>query len=214
MDKIRLGLFDIFAYLLPGCFTLFSLVVLASPGIEHLGQMLDPFKNLNISEGILLVLASYMIGFALHIPGWWMLKYIGLNIWKHYKRRTHKPDEIKERNKNTILVREYSRVNSRYIELWYALSSMARTLSLSCLFFSLVAIIKGFTVGKNSAIEVSGAPWFWLALGLFFFAFVLLYCGAQAYSWAVRDLRNTVKVLHLKKKAELLIPWEGEVEGE
>lgn len=207
MDKIRLGLFDIFAYLLPGCFTLFSLVVLASPGIDCLAEMLDPFKGLSLSEGILLVLASYMLGFAMHIPGWWMLRYVGLNIWKTYKRRTSHLQEIKERNKNTVLVREFSKVNARYVELWYALSSMARTLSLSFLFFAVVALIKAFSVeGK--------APWIWLAVGLFFFSFVLLYRGAQAYSWAVRDLRNTVKVLHLKEKADRMMPGDVEEERE
>ena len=200
MDKIRLGLFDIFAYLLPGCCMLFSMVVAASSDIQSLDHLLIPFKELSLSEGILLVLASYMVGFALHVPGWWLLKYIGLNIWREFKRRTSQESEFKERNKNTVLVREYSKVNARYIELWYALSSMARTLSLTFLFFAVVSVVKGFRVsGEDSS------SWFFLALGLFFFSFVLLYRAAQSFSWAVRDIRNTVKQLHLKEKARLMV---------
>ncbi|MEM6629801.1 MAG: hypothetical protein AAF694_09010 [Bacteroidota bacterium] len=209
MDKIRLGLFDIFAYLLPGCCMLFSIVVAASGDIQSLDHMLNPFKELSISEGILLVLASYMVGFALHVPGWWLLRYLGLNIWKEYKRRTSQEREFKERNKNTVLVREYSKVNARYIELWYALSSMARTLSLTFLFFAIVAIIKGFRVTNGES-----SSWFFLALGLFFFSFVLLYRAAQSYSWAVRDIRNTVKQLHLKEKARFMVFGEEDQEEE
>jgi len=194
MDKIRLGFFDIFAYLIPGAGMLFSLVVWASPGIQELGDMLMPFKELSLSAGILLVLASYMVGFALHVPGWWLLQYVGLNIWKSYKRKTTQEEENRVRSKNMVLVREYSKANARYIELWYALSSMARTLSLTFLFFSIVCMVKG-------AYAAQGRPWFLLAIGLVFFSVVLLYRAAQSYSWAVRDLKNTVSQLNLKERA-------------
>ena len=194
MDKIRLGFFDIFAYLLPGCGMLFSLVVWASPAIQEVGDMLMPFKELSLSAGILLVLASYMVGFALHVPGWWLLQYIGLNIWKSYKRKTSREEEYKVRSKNMVLVREYSKANARYIELWYALSSMARALSLTFLFFSFVCVVKG-------AYAAQGRAWYMMAIGLVFFSIVLLYRAAQSYSWAVRDLKNTVSQLNLKERA-------------
>jgi len=203
MDKIRLGLFDIFAYLLPGSFLLFSLVVVFNPEIKELGDMIMPFRNLSLSTGIILILASYILGFALHVPGWWLLQIIGLKIWKRFKYKTTQLEELKDRSKNMVLVRELSKSNARYIELWYALSSMSRTFSLAFVLFSIVSVIK-------SARPDASGPWILLGAIMLFFSVVLLYRSAQAYSWAVRDLKNAVDQLYLKDRARMMIDFEQE----
>ncbi len=203
MDKIRLGLFDIFAYLLPGSFLLFSLVVVFNPDIKELGDMIIPFRNLSLSTGIILILASYILGFALHVPGWWLLQFIGLKIWKRFKYKTTQLEELKDRSKNIVLVRELSKSNARYIELWYALSSMSRTFSLAFVLFSIVSVIK-------SAQPDASGPWILLGAIMLFFSVVLLYRSAQAYSWAVRDLKNAVDQLYLKDRARMMIDFEQE----
>ncbi len=204
MDKIRLGLFDIFAYLLPGSFVIFSMVVLGDSEIHTLPEMIRPFQNLSLSTGIVLALAAYIVGFAVHVPGWWLLQFVGLKIWKRFRYKTMQREEMKDRSKHMVLVRELSKSNARYIELWYALSSMSRTFSLGFFLFSMISIIKAF----STSVHLPS----WISIGILslFFSFVMLYRSAQAYSWAIRDLNNAVTQLHLKDRVRNMVQFEDD----
>jgi len=197
MDKIRLGLFDLFAYLLPGSFGLFSVIIWINEAVQSVDQLAEPFKNLTLSMGIVMILGAYILGFALHVPGWWLLQFVGLRIWKKYKIKTSQPSELKERSKHAVLVRELSKANARYVELWYALSGMSRTLALTFVILGGISLYKDILTAYTT-------QWLILMLCMLILAIVLLYRAAQTYSWAIRDLKNSVEQLYLKERAQQL----------
>lgn len=68
MEKIKFSVFDIFAYLIPGGFTLFAAIVFADSSIVQLVDLIRPFQGIDLSLGLIAIVVAYVVGFAVDSP--------------------------------------------------------------------------------------------------------------------------------------------------
>ncbi|MDX1941907.1 MAG: hypothetical protein SFU99_15200 [Saprospiraceae bacterium] len=189
MEKIRLGIFDVFGQIVPGLLQLIALIILANNNILNLSDAVDAFSQITTNQILLSILASFILSFSINSAAYFLYKNVGKRIFKRPLM------DYTDYKSDIILVREFSPKNLSYIDEWTAKSAMSYNLSLGFLillgasFYKL--IIFGFSIG-------------WILISLFSIvvSFILLKKAVLFQDWYLQDLQSTVRELYLKEKAK------------
>ena len=194
-DLVKLT-YDFFGHVLPGVMIFLSLSLLYAPiAPQELFNWLETNVKMEAGVGTVIIIISYIIGFAINPFGRYLYKKLGLKIWPK-----------KEKNKVEMyvsdkfaLIREKSPKNFEYIERWNTYCAMAHNLAIASLILALVSVFKIITIiieGKDFYLNL------WLPILLFsvFMFFVLLYRAVIFSIWAADDVNATVSRLILEEK--------------
>lgn len=192
LKDIKFGLFDVFTYTLPGLYILFSLIiVLDSSSIGMTDIITDLKENLNLTIGLTVIIAGYIIGFANDSTGSILRKTLGKRFIKKPERKLM---EVSISEKYS-LVREYSKENFRYIETWNALKSMSSNLSSASLFLFICSGIKLILVYPNQIAE-----WIVIMILAILMSIVFLRKSIKFATWAIKELDNAAELIIFGKE--------------
>ena len=82
MEKIKLGLFDIFAYLLPGIFILFSFYLLINETNDVIVLLFSVISSMNFATAMVTLVACYICGFLGQFVAYELFKILSKLFWK------------------------------------------------------------------------------------------------------------------------------------
>lgn len=175
MEHLKYGIFDLFVFVIPGVFFLFSGFYVETFDLLHPDLMLRKSfftEAFSLFQGLVFLANAYVAGFV--------LSSIGNIMLKGYERITRqKPGKGEDKTSKYVLVRHFSKANLTYIEMWNMLKNLSTTLAASVLILSIYYFFKFEPF----------AGWH-LTGGLLLFLF-LLNRAAVYHRWAIGDLNAT-----------------------
>ena len=201
-DLVKLT-YDVFGHVIPGMIIFFSLSLLYAP--QDLIPWLDAKAAIEADKGSVIIIISYIIGFAMNPFGKYVYINLGKKLWpkkekeKKKKKEKHNLDmKIKYNvemgvSDNFILIREKSPKNFEYIERWFTYCAMAHNLAIGSLVLALVSVSKIITIIlKWSDFYCYLNIWLPILLFSIFLFFVLLNRAVIFSIWGADDLYATV----------------------
>jgi hypothetical protein len=193
MEKIKFSVFDIFAYIIPGTVVLLAVIVFIDPLITRLIDLTKLFQNIDLGVGLALIVAAYIIGFAVDSPASWLYYSIGCRVFgPPYKPAKNGLSNPQKR----ALVRHFSPENYSYIQLWKVIKTMSHNLSLSTCILAVVFTIRAFQIPAYDRTE-----WIVLSVVTFLLSVIFLHRAHVFDTWHYKDLSSTVQALHLEERA-------------
>lgn len=193
MEKIKLGLFDVFVYMLPGsmvvlCFLLLKLDLDIDIEIS-IDRVFRSVSKFNGYSFILLLVISYVIGFVFHPIGHRYFSFIGKRLWR---KRLNIPENIViKKEYRHLVVRHFSQENFTFAEKWFAYRGLSFNLSLSLLILFFIVIFKMFSFPTFSF------DWFIISLMALLFSIILLRRAITFHLWAKGTINGTIEALNL-----------------
>jgi len=181
--------YDFFGHVLPGLLVLISLSLLYVD-VTNYKELVQLTESINTGIGTVLVIASYIIGFAINPFGRYVYRTLGFKIWP---KKENNPFKMAVSDK-FALIREDSPKNFEYIERWNTYCAMSHNLSIASLVLALVTAYKMITDAFNMKLWL---PLFLLAVFLFF---VLVHRAVVFSIWAKDDVNAAL--LRLKQQEE------------
>ncbi len=153
MDKIFHSTFDFFTHVLPG-FAVLCAFFIMFPEMNYPQQYLELAGKMNIGSGVFVLVASYLIGFAINPIGRWIYKTVNKTIDKYGVKivtdeKTKQPRKVfklfflewfsGEPYQNIdlfisdkfVLIRELNPANFRYVETCGNCSAITRPTPIS-----------------------------------------------------------------------------------
>ena len=201
-DLVKLT-YDVFGHVIPGMIIFFSLSLLYAP--QDLIPWLDAKAAIEADKGSVIIIISYIIGFAINPFGKYVYINLGKKLWpKKEKYKVVKREKhnllMKEKYKvemgvsdNFILIREKSPKNFEYIERWFTYCAMAHNLAIGSLVLALVSVFKIIKIIlKWSDFYCYLNIWLPILLFSIFLFFVLLNRAVIFSIWGADDLYATV----------------------
>jgi len=196
MDKLKFGLFDIFAYTIPGVFVVFIFYLLT---VDLSNSVLNCIEiNIKIVSGIsfnvilLTIFISYILGFALHFLGYNYFNLVGKKIFRN--KIKGKEQSLSTNEKKFVLVRHYSKENFVFVEQWYTFRGMSFNLSLVFLFIGIVLLIKMIIILQFRL------DWILVTLGFLLLSLVTLRRAITFHRWSHETLDEAINSLDLENK--------------
>ncbi|MEM1327661.1 MAG: hypothetical protein AAGI23_16990 [Bacteroidota bacterium] len=191
MDKIFHSTFDFFTHALPGMCVVTALVLLDGD-IQTFNDLLERAAPTTLGSAAVILLVSYVTGFAVYPFGRILYKKVGFKIWNRAIERDV-PLHISEKY---TLLRELSPSNFKYVELWNMFCAMAHNLAIASLILGGCAIIKAI---KSPADKLS---WIIVLIVSIIAFFIMLYRAVKFSLWAADDINSSIRVLDLQQKAK------------
>jgi hypothetical protein len=193
MDNIKFSIFDFFAYLIPGSIVLLAFTVIFSSSLTKVSDLGNQFQGIDISTGLVAVIVSYVIGFAVDSVGSWLYTHTACKILGSPKPKVEDSLDFSEQR---VLLRQFSPDNFQAIHNWKVLKTMSH--NLSCAFFILMLsiLVKIFQAAADQRFE-----WLLLAVIALFMSIVFMHRAHVFDTWHYKNLQITVKALHLEKRA-------------
>lgn len=221
MEKIKLGLFDVFGFIFPGLLALFAVMLpfIYDTSLKDLSSFFNQTKEVPI--GLLILLGSYIVGASIHQLGYywyylmvmivyyWCLRLV-LSLISPYNKKAEKMlDALKEKHAllnnlrfitgSYILIRQFTPAQVVPLDEWTSKRAMSFNLSLS--FFVLIFTSHtAWTATHNQVWSV--VVWFSI------FSTVSLLIRAYGYDfWWKKELKLIVETFELQqKKIDIVYP--------
>jgi hypothetical protein len=179
MEKLKYSIFDLFVYMVPGVWVLFS-VYLSCRGSENsltIPAVLLDLKEMNIYGSFITIVLAYCTGFITSALG----KYY--QSLKDYLVPLKLTGLLSMRNSEKyVLVREKSRENFKYIEQWNVLKNFSTNMAFCVLVSSTMLFIR---VKSFSLV---------LFLSGIVISVLLLFESTKYKRWGAIDLDNAAKL--------------------
>ncbi len=189
MSELIRFTFDFFGHVLPGSMVIFALSLL-HPSNGDFKSVLENVSSMNSIGATGFIIAAYIVGFAIYPFGRYLYRTIGFRLWK--PKLENKSDLFV--SDKFVLVREYSAENFKKIESWFTYCAMSHNLAVASLVMFVVAIIRSFSTGTNSA------TWLLISLAAILLFFIFLHRAVTFYVWANHDLNAAINCLKLDEK--------------
>ena len=142
MDKIRIDIFDILGYLVPGSALLMIGWIAADSQVQSVWQIYQSIHKVDTKAIYLGLLLSYFFGFILHILGSALYdKYL------HYKKPTMAHQTALTTPEKWTLIREYGEKHIPILERWYALRAFSQNLIAISVLSFLICFYKWMAFG-------------------------------------------------------------------
>lgn len=183
IEKIKLQVFDVFGYLLPGlvlALTINLCIVNIPDLIVHISNISKKSNNIEIS---LIILSAYLLGFVNNYFGYEVFKFLSKRIWK--KRMEKEETSFGKQEMTLVEIRHFSPNNFDLLQKWFSYRGMAYGLFLSLLVLFIVLTLR--TVCENS----------WnpqriiLAVTILICAIVSLRRSITFHEWASRLIKHS-----------------------
>ena len=142
MDKIKLGLFDIFVYILPGSIILISLDLIKNPHTYFVDYIFNCSKNYTLFQVAILLSVAYLIGFLNQYFSYEVFKILSKLIWK--RRLTGKETSIGKLEDKIVMIRHFSPENFSALYTWLVLRGMCYSLFVACILLFFTVLVRAF----------------------------------------------------------------------
>jgi len=189
MDKIFHSTFEFFSHALPGAIMAMCLFLFKTTIVSPV-DFITELNAFDTPHGVAILVAGYIIGFAVYPIGRYIYKGWGKKRWPENAVLTGNINLFI--SKKYSLIRQHSPENFRYIEMWNMYCAMSHNLALAMLVLGMVAVVKAVVVFSIISL-------IWLAIAaLGFGLFVAFIHRAVVFStWAADDLNATLRILKL-----------------
>lgn len=193
MNNIKVSIFDLVSFIIPGIVILISFAISINSNIKCVADIIEALKKIDLITSFVLLGLAYVIGFATYDVGSSFYRRINKLFWKD-KYYSEKYEE----NENNIsyrwsVIREYSPANFVVINRWAALKGMAQNLTVGLIILSIVGLTK--IKGNEYYIE-----WIIISISCLVMS-VLLLKRARVYKrYRENDLNGTLQMIEKKLK--------------
>ncbi|MEX0274939.1 MAG: hypothetical protein AB3N16_11225 [Flavobacteriaceae bacterium] len=192
MEKIKLGIFEVFTYILPGFFVVTGIYLLIYGTEDVISVLIDKSRDISLAQSILFLLTCYILGFINQYTAYELFKVLGNRIWKQ-RMQCHETSFGKMENEISQ-IRHFSPNNFNALHRWFALRAMCYGLFQAMLFFDMVLLVS--TIQNNHwsnqrvvLLLVSGVM-----------AILFLRRAVTFHEWSHRTIKYTIKHLDEFKK--------------
>lgn len=190
MDNIKVSLFDIFSYALPGLLALIALFITMLPPDKEVISIVQLSQEIKIGSSILLIFISYIIGFGIDSPASYFLYYPVVRVFKNMKNISA-PSTSEYR----ILARHYAPENYKFIQRWKLLKTMSHNLSFVFILMCFASFYH-YTKNENDTYSII------LSILSMLLSIALLHRAYLFDTWHFKELKKTVKILKLLDKTD------------
>ncbi|MBK8429636.1 MAG: hypothetical protein IPL27_28460 [Lewinellaceae bacterium] len=146
MDKIRIDIFDILGYLVPGSALLMVFWVCVDDHVISVWNIYNSIHSIDQKTILLALLPAYIAGFMLHALGAALY-----DLYRHKKIRKYVPSQVQD---NWAFIREYGGKHIAILERWYALRAFSQNLAAVSLIAGAVSIAKWWHFGYTEWLGV------------------------------------------------------------
>lgn len=185
MDKIRIDIFDILGYIIPGTALLMILWIAADSQIKSVWHIYESLKGVHekaIYAGLIL---SYFLGFILHILGSFLY-----DNYQKWKGKIAPKNETLTTPEKWALIRENGEKHVYILERWYALRAFSQNLAAMALICVLISIYKFFAFGYYE--------WLFISLVFCISFFIFLKRADTFHTVLNKDIAAVLKKLNLE----------------
>lgn len=195
MEKLELGIFEIFTYILPGVFIFLSISLIIENQNDLIFFVLNKANNINVIQSILFLLASYLLGFKSQFVAYEIFKPISKKIWK--KRMDGKETSFNKLENEITQIRHFSPKNFDSLHKWFALRGMCYGLFMALLLLDLVLLIRSFQYSYWSNQR--------LVILILFLILAILFLRRSVtfHEWSHRTIRYSMKNMDEFKKGSV-----------
>jgi hypothetical protein len=194
MEKIRLSIFDFFAYLLPGAIIILTIAICLDSNVTQITNTTKLFEEIKLGTGLVAISLAYLIGFIIDSPAYrlYCLLVFKLGPIKYNSEASEKSNIIQKQ----ALLNHFSERNFNFLLRWKALKDMSQNLILSALSVSVVALVKATRVDEASCFE-----WIFLAIVALLSCPILFHRAKKFDKKFYKDLDFMVDILQLEEMA-------------
>ncbi|MBN8676939.1 MAG: hypothetical protein J0M29_01860 [Chitinophagales bacterium] len=186
MDKLRLDIFDIMGYLIPGSAMLMAIWITADQQIVKLEDLYLFLQKISANVVLSGFVVAYTIGFTMHFAGSFI-------FYSRYPRLEKRRAKVTDNLSNYwALIREHGEKHLPILDRWQALKALAANMSAFCLFAILMCLAKWAQHGY----------WEWACLIPVFLLLFFAYLNrAKVFAeYLDKDSYAVFESLHLKEK--------------
>jgi hypothetical protein len=140
MEKLKLGIFDLFVYILPGFFILISLYLIVNESQDLVELFLLKMLDINLLQIALVLVICFLLGFINQYLSYEHFKFMSKLIWK--KRIENKETSIGKLEEKIVLIRHFSPNNFNTLNTWLALRGMCYSLYQAILLLEIILLIR------------------------------------------------------------------------
>ena len=189
MDKIKLGLFETFSYLLPGLILLTGVANLFTSGCDIVSKFYQPEVSLSTFRITVVLVIAYVVGFSFHYVGYHVFAFLGPRLYPG-RFQGSKP-KLSSKKLELVTIRDKSPANYSALEKWMAYRGMCYNTFFALSIFVITIIISLVT---NEGGTCGNA----LLIG-FFALIVAVLClrrAATFHEWAINTIDSTMEFLN------------------
>lgn len=136
MDKVKLGIFDVFAYIIPGLFLFVLGIFWFHKHPFCIGLLKNSVAGLNIYSLGLVLIVSYVIGFSIQHFAYQLFKLLLENLAGEKYTKGHETS-LAKRGEEIATIRHLSTSSYESLHTFMAMRSMSYSLFFSLLLFSM-----------------------------------------------------------------------------
>lgn len=186
MQQIKIDLFDIFGYLIPGSLLLVTGWILCEPSIIEMRDIGSAVSKFGLNSGIILALFAYALGLA--------ITHLGSYSYEKINKISKYPDS-KSKGVNTekwVLIREYAEKHLSVIDRWVLLKTTSQNFFVVAFCSAIFSIMKFFYCNK--------IEWLITTAVLLFFARLFFLRARRFERYKDGDILTIVRVLKLEER--------------
>lgn len=192
MEKVKLGLFDLFSFVLPGFIILISSYVILNPITDVVVKIMEFAKDLSAAQIFLVLVTSYFIGIFMQYASFEVFEFTATRIWR--KRLNATNLALNQFESQMSRIRHESPLNYELLEKWMALRGMCYN-SFFAFFILLIALLLRILINKCI---VCDNIWF-LLLFIMILCVLSLRRAITFHEWSLRTINSTISYLDTKK---------------
>lgn len=189
MESIKLSLYDVFSFTLPGIFILLGIFILFDKSAKSVQDIITALNNMTITIGIFSLLLAYVLGFTFDQPSRWYYRKIGCKLFYDPKNKVgsrYNFDRQKEHTMHAMIREKYPESNSM-LDTWKLLKIMSHNLSFAFLLLVLFLLIKIIFFNVQNILE-----WCFLFGGCLLISPILLYRAVVFDAWFYAHLIDVI----------------------
>lgn len=186
MKNVKITVFDIIAYIIPGIVVIAAFVIAFNHAIKDVEDVLVIIDHLGLAASFIILGLAYVIGFSIFGIGRSFYRMVNSLLWKDFYPINY---EIKTACK-WARIREFSPANFTIINKWAALKGMAQNLTVGLILLTISCITK--IRGDEHSFE-------WILMILVSLTLSIMLLGrARAYKhYRDQDIEATLKIIEI-----------------
>lgn len=195
MANIKMTVFDLVSFIIPGIVVLLAFTIATNEEIKSLGSIVEVFKKIDLITSFILTGLAYVVGFATYGIGSYTYRKVNKIFWKDPYYDYGKTEINTNISYKWSLIREYSPANFGAINRWAALKGMAQNLTIGLV---LLAISTTTKFAKNEFLF----EWIVISISCLVMGILLLNRARVYKRYREDDIKGTLKIIEEKLKQE------------
>jgi hypothetical protein len=184
MEKIKLDLFDLFSYILPGSFLLLSIYWIINAPTDLVEFLISTTSKMNFATAMITIIACYICGFLGQYLGYEVFKVVSQLIWK--KRMTGETSFGKMENE-IVQIRHFSPNNFIALHKWLAVRGMCYGMFQSLILFEIIFLIRSIQLKTWTDQRIV------ILIVIIILAILFLRRAVTFHEWAKRTIKYSME---------------------